>query len=219
MYEVGPRTFGGKHGGVVSAEAQRSPKPLGQVRILAPLQKMATLKIVTYPKKILKVRAQEVPEITQEIERLIPQMIETMYGSQGIGLAAPQVGISKRLIIVETSDDPRATVRETSRHVRGRPLAFLNPVIVKKSKETAIDEEGCLSLPGIFVPVKRAESVEIVCQTADGSKVRVETGGLTARIFQHEIDHLEGKLIINHLDPLRKFKIRRQLKELVQKIK
>ncbi|MBI2098395.1 MAG: peptide deformylase [Candidatus Wildermuthbacteria bacterium] len=186
---------------------------------------MATLSIVIYPAKILRQEAVEVSPITSEIKRLIPQMIETMYGSQGIGLAAPQVGISKKLIIVETSDDPRATVRETTRHIRGkpalpnrgRPLAFLNPVIVKKSKETAIDEEGCLSLPGIFVPVKRAESIEILCQTADGSKVRVEAGGLTARIFQHEIDHLNGKLIINHLDPLKKLKVRRQLKELVHK--
>ena len=217
MYEAEPRTCGG----VVSAEAQRSPKPLGQVRILAPLPLylMATLSIVTYPGKILRQKAAEISPITSEIKRLIPQMIETMYKNQGIGLAAPQINISQRIIIVETSDDPRATVRDISRQIRRKPLAFLNPVIKKKSKKSTTEEEGCLSLPGIFVPIKRAESVEIVCQTRDGANARIEARGFTARIFQHEIDHLNGKLIINHLDPLRRLKIRRQLKELAHKRK
>jgi peptide deformylase len=173
---------------------------------------MPTLPIVTYPKKILKQRSEEILRITPEIKNLVPQMIQTMYSNEGIGLAAPQVGISKRIIIVETSDNPRATVKEKKSKpfdkAQGRPLAFLNPVIIKKSGKLITEEEGCLSLPGIFVPVKRTVNVEIRCQTPAGKEVKIEAGGLIARIFQHEIDHLNGKLIIDHLSPLKKLKLR-----------
>jgi len=173
---------------------------------------MATLSIVTYPKKILKQKAEEVSDITSQIKKLIPQMIETMYASEGIGLAAPQIGISKRIIIVETSDNPRAVVREGKdkpfKKAQGKPLGFLNPVITKKSGKPVIEEEGCLSLPGIFVRVKRSEKITLECQTTEGKVVKIEAGGLIARIFQHEIDHLNGKLIIDHLSPLKKLKLR-----------
>ena len=164
---------------------------------------MATLPIVTYPKKILKQKAEEVLNITSQIKSLIPQMIETMYENEGIGLAAPQVGISKRIIIVETSDNPRAAVKqEKSKPFRGKPLAFLNPTILKKSGKPVTEEEGCLSLPGIFVQVKRSAKIALTCQTPEGKEVKIEAGGLIARIFQHEIDHLQGKLILDHLSPL-----------------
>ena len=93
---------------------------------------MATLSIVCYPKKILKQRSKEILDITSQIKNLIPQMIEVMYANEGIGLAAPQIGISKRIIIVETSKDPRKTVRSADKQTWGKPLAFLNPVILKK---------------------------------------------------------------------------------------
>ncbi len=170
---------------------------------------MPTLSIVNYPEKILKRKADEVSPRNSEIKNLIAQMIETMCENQGIGLAAPQVGISKRIIVVETSTDPRETVKEK----KGRPLAFLNPIITKKSEESITEEEGCLSLPGIFVKVKRSESIELVCQTPGGQEVKIKAGGLTARIFQHELDHLNGKLIIDRLNLLEKFKLRKHLNE------
>ena len=166
---------------------------------------MATLPIVTYPKKILKQRSEEILRVTPEIKNLVPQMIETMYANEGIGLAAPQIGISKRIIILETSDNPRATVKEEK---KGSPLAFLNPTILKKSGKPVTEEEGCLSLPGIFVRVKRSEKITLECQTPEGRTVKIEAGGLIARIFQHEIDHLNGKLIIDYLSPLKKLKLR-----------
>ena len=173
---------------------------------------MATLPIVTYPKKILKQKAEEVLRITPEIKKLIPQMIETMYANEGIGLAAPQIGISKRIIIVETSDNPRATVRggkaKPFDKARGKPLAFLNPTILKKSRELVTEEEGCLSLPGVFVQVKRSEKITLECQTPERTDVKIEAGGLIARIFQHEIDHLNGKFIVDHLSPLKRLKLR-----------
>jgi len=173
---------------------------------------MATLPIVTYPKKILKQKAEEILDITSQIKKLIPQMVETMYKNEGIGLAAPQIGISKRIIIVETSANPRVAVRQEKGKpfdkARGKPLAFLNPVITKKSRKPVTEEEGCLSLPGIFVRVKRSEKITLECQTPEGKNVKIEAGGLIARIFQHEIDHLNGKLIIDHLSPLKKLKFR-----------
>jgi peptide deformylase len=161
-------------------------------------------------------------------------MIQAMYDYDGIGLAAPQIGLSTRVIIVETSVHPKRkkdpSAKETEKSIdsapqnstqtlQGKPMAFLNPKIEKKSKETSIEEEGCLSLPGIFVPVKRSESIELVCQTPQGEEIKIQAAGLTARIFQHEVDHLNGKLIINHITPMERYKLRKQLKELRSKDK
>ena len=199
---------------------------------------MKTLAIKKYPQKILKQKAAIVSRITPGVQKLIPQMIETMYKNDGIGLAAPQIGVSKRIIIVESSTHPHDKSEEThnddplqegrgSREqgkpstrastVLGKPLAFLNPVITKKSRKVTSEEEGCLSLPGIFVPVKRAETVELTCRTPQGEEVKVQAQGLIARIFQHEVDHLNGRLIINSLSPVKRFKAEKQLKELRKK--
>ena len=165
---------------------------------------MVKLPIVAYPEKILKQKAEEVLKTTPEIKKLIPQMMRAMYEHEGIGLAAPQVGISKKIIIVETSDNPRAN--------KGKSLAFLNPVIKKKVGKSITEEEGCLSLPGISVPVSKKKSVELVCQTPEGEDVRIVAKGLTARIFQHEIDHLNGKLIIDRIPLWKRLSVKRLLK-------
>jgi len=170
---------------------------------------MASLSIVKYPQAILKKKAKAVGEITSEIEQLIPEMIETMYENEGIGLAAPQIGISERIIIVEGSREPR--------NQQGKPLVFLNPVIAKKIGPLIEGEEGCLSLPGIFVMVKRVEKVDVICMTREGEKVKIRAEGLAARIFQHEVDHLNGKLIINRIGPVKRLKIKTLLKELEKK--
>ena len=142
------------------------------------------LKIFTYPTPILRSRAQEVERMNEEALSLIAQMKQTMDANNGIGLAAPQIGISKRLIVIKD---------EKENH------AFLNPRIITQSKEKELDEEGCLSLPGLFVEVKRAQRIEVVALTPEGKEVKIKAKGLASRIFQHEIDHLNGKLIIHRI--------------------
>ena len=152
-----------------------------------------------YPDPILKKKSEEVRYDDKSLRSLTLQMIESMKKNQGIGLAAPQIGLSKKIIIVTEGEESHA---------------FLNPRIVKQSKEKERDEEGCLSLPGLFVKVLRPKQVEVVAQTVEGEEVRVKARGLGARIFQHEIDHIEGKLIIHRISPLARWKLRNQLKNL-----
>ncbi|TSC56569.1 MAG: peptide deformylase [Parcubacteria group bacterium Greene0714_21] len=142
------------------------------------------LKIFTYPLPILQSRAQEIERIDEETLSLILQMKQTMDANNGIGLAAPQIGVSKRIIIVKDKKENHA---------------FLNPQILKQSRKKEEDEEGCLSLPGLFMQVKRAKRVEVLALTPEGKEVKIEAEGLTSRIFQHEIDHLNGKLIIHRV--------------------
>jgi peptide deformylase len=160
---------------------------------------MALLKIRTYPDPVLKKKAEEVREISAELKNFFSRMIEIMEAKEGVGLAAPQVGESKKVIVVRTE--------------RG-PAVFVNPKIIKKSRETERAEEGCLSLPGIWLEIKRAKEIELEAVDTDGKKIQIKAEGLLARIFQHEIDHLEGKLIIDHLDFFKKLKIKKQLKAL-----
>lgn len=159
-------------------------------------------KIVKYPAAILKKRAKKVEEITPELLSLITHMEITMEKSKGIGLAAPQIGISKQIIVVK---DSRESIRNQT---------FLNPKILKKSKRQEIDEEGCLSLPGLFLPIKRAESIRLSCNTKEGKPIMIKATGLAARIFQHEIDHLQGKLIIDRITPLQRWKIKKELQQI-----
>ncbi len=159
------------------------------------------LKIVKYPSPILKKKSEGARHEDKSLHSLIPQMIATMKKNNGIGLAAPQIGISKKIIIVTEGNESHA---------------FLNPRIIKQSKEKERDEEGCLSLPGLFVKVLRSKQVEVVAQTTNGEEVRIKAQGLGARIFQHEIDHIEGKLIINRVSPLTRWRLRNQLKNLAK---
>lgn len=160
------------------------------------------LQIVKYPNSILKTRAKEISEFDSPLRTLISQMIATMNASDGVGLAAPQIGISERIIIVKDANQDHG---------------FINPEIVKKSKEREIEEEGCLSLPGIFVKVKRSTTIHVVAKTAQGKVVRISAKGLGARIFQHEIDHLNGKLIINRISAWKRFQLRKKIKAIAQK--
>ena len=160
---------------------------------------MSHYAITIYPAPILKNKAKEVREVTLEIKKIIGAMEKVMEEHDGVGIAAPQIGIPERIIIVKNS---------VGNH------AFLNPVIVKRSKKQITDEEGCLSLPEIFVKIKRAEEVEVMCQTLKGETVKIKAKGIGARIFQHEIDHLNGVLIINKISALARFKLRKQLREL-----
>ena len=160
---------------------------------------MAVLKIRKYGDPLLRRRAAPVREITSEVRRTVADMIETMYDEVGIGLAAPQVGISLRLMVV--GDDKTGNAR-----------ALVNPVIAEQGGEV-IAEEGCLSLPGIFAPVTRAEWVKLEAQDLEGQPVSIRARGLAARVYQHEMDHLDGVLFIDRLDPMTRDRIKRRIKK------
>jgi peptide deformylase len=158
---------------------------------------MAVLEVRKYGDAILRRRAQAVREVTPEIRRFVDDMIETMYDEVGIGLAAPQVGMSVRLMVV--GDESGRTAR-----------ALINPLIAEQGGEVTA-EEGCLSLPGIFAPVTRAEWVRLEAQDLEGAPVSIRARGLTARVFQHEMDHLDGVLFIDRLDPMTRDRIKRRI--------
>ena len=160
---------------------------------------MAILKVRKYGDPILRRHAAPVREITPEIRRTVEDMIETMYDEVGIGLAAPQVGISLRLMVV-------------SHDKSGEARALVNPVIAEQGGEIT-SEEGCLSLPGIFAPVRRAEWVRLEAQDLEGHPVSIRGRGLTARVFQHEMDHLDGVLFIDRLDAMTRDRIKRRIKK------
>ena len=160
---------------------------------------MALLTIRRYGDPTLRRRAQPVPAVTPEIRTLIGDMVETMYHLVGIGLAAPQVGISLRVIIV---DDERG---------RG-PLPLLNPIITDK-RGSVVGEEGCLSLPGIFGMIERFEWVRVEALDEDGQPRSFEAEGLRARVIQHEIDHLDGILFIDRLDKISRDRLKRKIKK------
>ena len=162
---------------------------------------MKAFAITTYPKPILKQRVKEALTVPSDIVDLISRMKITMQENDGIGLAAPQINRSERVIIIQDVRDEE------------KAYGFLNPRIVKKGRKQTMEEEGCLSLPGLFLPIKRFEKVEVAARTSDNKKVRITASGLAARIFQHEVDHLNGKLIIDHLSPWTRFKIRKHLKK------
>ena len=152
---------------------------------------------------VLREKAQPVREITTDLRALIDDMFETMYAEEGVGLAAPQIGIGERVIVV----DPR--LPEVA------PFALLNPVIVERSRDTEKGEEGCLSLPGLKDIVERATDVVVEGLSPDGEAVRLPAEGLLARVLQHEVDHLDGVLFIDRVSPLK----RRMLLEKWRKVR
>ena len=160
---------------------------------------MAVLKVRRYGDPVLRRRAALVEAVTPEVRRLASDMIETMYDEVGIGLAAPQVGVSTRLMVVGDEEGRGAQV-------------LVNPTIsAQGGKVTA--EEGCLSLPGVFAQVTRSEWVTLEAQDLEGRPVAVTARGLRARVFQHEIDHLDGVLFIDRLEPLVRDRIKRRIKK------
>ena len=158
---------------------------------------MDVLSIKTYPDPFLRKKAKEINEVTPEIKELVFDMEKIMEENQGVGLAAPQVGVSKRIIIVRMENQPRV---------------LINPKIFKKNREAEIAEEGCLSVPGVFLEIKRAKWVEIEALDIEGKAIYFKAEGLPARIFQHEIDHLDGILLIDRLSFLKRLKIIKKLK-------
>lgn len=167
------------------------------------------LNIKKYPDPVLREKCQELKEVTEEIKKIGQDMIETMIKNQGIGLAAPQVGELKRIIVVYPIKE-----RASEEMLKTEPQIFINPKITKKSKETEIEEEGCLSFPGLFLKIKRPRGVEIEALNEKGEKVQIRAEGLLARIFQHEIDHLDGILFIDRISFWERLMIKKKLKEI-----
>lgn len=147
---------------------------------------MALLEIRRFGDPVLRERAPETEGVTELHRRLISDMLETMRDAPGVGLAAPQVGVLERIFVWEVDEEHGAVV---------------NPVIVERSADRVQEEEGCLSLPGLYYPVERALSVVVAGQDAEGEPVKLEAEGLLARVCQHEIDHLDGVLFIDRLAP------------------
>jgi peptide deformylase len=156
------------------------------------------LPILHYPDPRLHRKAEPIAEITPEIRQLAADMAETMYQAPGIGLAATQVNVLKRLIVVDVSES------------RDQLLTLINPEVVAKEGEI-VSEEGCLSVPGIYEKVKRSERVTVQAQNLDGEWVTIAADGLLAICLQHEIDHLDGKVFVDYLSPLKQSRIKAKL--------
>lgn len=167
---------------------------------------MAILPIKKYPHPILRQKAKKVTRIRKRTLNLIHNMIETMYAQKGIGLAANQVGVLQRIIIVDiTPQDER-----NNKDQFYKPIVFINPKILSAEGEN-VAEEGCLSFPGIIKEIKRATQIKVRSWNVNEEIIEIEASGLPARIIQHEIDHLNGILFIDHLDEEVKKSIQEQL--------
>ena len=161
---------------------------------------MALLPILTHPNERLHIVAKPVAEVDDRIRTLVADMIETMYVAKGIGLAATQVDVHERVVVIDLSEE------------RNSPLALINPVITHKNGETTY-EEGCLSVPGIYDEVTRAETVTVEYLDTDGKSQKLDADGLLAICIQHELDHLLGKLFVEYLSPLKQQRIKTKMKK------
>ncbi|WP_142810425.1 peptide deformylase [Tepidiphilus olei] len=159
---------------------------------------MALLPILHYPDPRLKKRAEPVTEVDESIRRLAADMAETMYAAPGIGLAATQVDVHKRVIVIDVTED------------RSGLTVLINPEILEKDGE-CVSEEGCLSVPGIYDKVTRAERVRVRALNLQGEQIEFEAEGLLAVCIQHEIDHLDGKVFVEYLSPLKQSRIKAKL--------
>lgn len=175
------------------------------------------LEILKYPDPRLRRKGETVASVTPELKTLAENMIETMYDEHGIGLAAPQVGESVRLIVLDTRphDDEGQPTTEGLTPLEAavvQPIVLFNPEIVVAKDKTQY-EEGCLSVPGFFETVDRAQYVEVKGLDANGKPVEIKTDGLLAICLQHEMDHLEGKLFIDRLSFLKSSKIKNRIQK------
>lgn len=161
---------------------------------------MAILNILEFPDDRLRKKAQPVETVDATIRQIVSDMFETMYDAAGVGLAATQVNVHKRIIVIDISEQ------------KDSPLCLINPEILDR-EGTEESEEGCLSVPGIFEKVKRAERVTVCALDRDGNPFELEFEGLLAVCVQHEMDHLEGKLFVDYLSPLKRQRIRKKMEK------
>jgi peptide deformylase len=161
---------------------------------------MAILNILHFPDPRLRKKAEPIEEVTDDIRQLADDMLETMYDAPGIGLAANQVNVQKRLIVIDISED------------KSEPLILINPEILDKQGEREY-EEGCLSVPEAYETVVRADTVTIKAVNRDGEPFEFSAEGLRATCVQHEIDHLDGKLFVDYLSNLKRERIKKRLEK------
>ena len=167
---------------------------------------MTVQKLITVPNDILRKKSKAIEKVSSSEKKLIKDLIETMYHHKGIGLAAIQVGIPKRIIVLDVQQKGE----------KKKPLCFINPVIKNISKEKSRYEEGCLSIPNTFIDIERPKICNIEFIDIDGKKKNMECDGLLSTCIQHEINHLDGKLIIDFLSKLKKDLIIKKLSKTKQ---
>ena len=155
---------------------------------------MSIKDIITVPSEILKKKSEPIEKVGKNEKKLIKDLFDTMYASKGIGLAAVQVGILKRILVIDVSNKDE----------QKKPISLINPIIKRLSDDTSVYEEGCLSIPETFIEIERPKICEIEYIDLDGIKKELKCDGLMSTCVQHEINHLDGKLIIDHLSKLKK---------------
>lgn len=161
---------------------------------------MAILNILHFPDERLRTKAKPVAEVTDKHRTLIKNMLETMYDAPGIGLAATQINVHERILVIDISEE------------KNEPIVLINPEILEKEGDQEFDE-GCLSVPGIYETLHRAEKVRIKALNKEGESFEMNAEGLLAVCIQHEMDHLEGKLFVDYLSQLKKQRIRKKLEK------
>lgn len=174
----------------------------------------STLSIVTYPDPVLKRRAEAVPAVDDDVRAVAERMIELMDQAEGIGLAAPQVALPWRLFVCHVPEHEERSASETPPSATRAPLVCINPVLSDPSEALEPFDEGCLSLPEITGTVRRPTEITLTATGLDGETFTIRAGGLLARCFQHENDHLDGVLIIDRMQQLARIKNRRAIREL-----
>ena len=162
---------------------------------------MAVLDILEFPDSRLRTRARPVTRVTDQTRALIDDMLETMYNAPGIGLAATQINVHERILVIDISEK------------QSEPLVFINPEIAVLDPELGEYDEGCLSVPGFYETVKRPKIVRVTALDRAGEGFTRELSGLLAICLQHEIDHLEGKLFVDYISPLKRQRIRKKLEK------
>jgi peptide deformylase len=162
---------------------------------------MAVLEILEFPDPRLRTEAKPVSQVTDATRELIDNMLETMYAAPGIGLAATQVNVHQRLLVMDVSED------------KSDPLVFINPTFTVLDPALDDYDEGCLSVPGFYEAVSRPQQVEVSAMDRNGDAFTCQLAGLAAICLQHEIDHLNGKLFVDYLSPLKRQRIRKKLEK------
>ena len=161
---------------------------------------MALMNVLKFPDERLRTVAKPVSEVNARIQQLVDDMFETMHEEKGVGLAATQVDVHERVVVMDVSEE------------QNEPLVFINPEITHK-EGTIVSEEGCLSVPGNYAKVERAVKVKVKALNRDGEEYEIEAEGLLAKCIQHELDHLEGKLFVDYLSPLKRQRIKKKLEK------
>jgi len=166
---------------------------------------MAKLDILHFPDKRLRTKASKINHVDDDLRVIIDDMFETMYDAPGVGLAATQVNIHQRLMVIDVSEE------------KDQPLCFINPVITHK-EGIEVMQEGCLSVPGFYEDIERANAITVKALDKQGKSFELTSDGLLAVCIQHEIDHLDGKLFVDYLSPLKRNRIRKKLERMEKEL-